>query len=347
MKFIIAVVCTLAASVAPAAGAIFAWDGGGSSGNYSWQTAANWRNDTAPGCSSSGTDNIVINAGNLVTPFNQIADWDLTSGNACAYGTVDVQSNGSYAMTLRKSGTGTFSGGAMSLLGHSASFEAHLDVDESMTADSLKAQGYADIDVASAKTLDINGSFSVDAISGLSTCEKLAAGGMTPDTLYVLGGNSAGEHATFVISDGNVTASAASTPFTSIEAADSVDADATLQFNGTGDTLGVGTLYIRGGNPSTGGLSLFDFNAGTLTNPDGITLSGLSKIDAEHDITVNGELSVTVNGGDGFATEATIDPLDSGAVLSVEKIVIGGGQACKLTIIGGASLSLETDGDNP
>ena len=136
-------------------------------------------------------------------------------------------------------------------------------------------------------------------------------------------------------------AASGTSPSLTIEAADTVDADATLEFD-AGTTTAV-QLNIYGGNPSNGGLALFDFNGGTLTAPDRLAMAGLSKIDAEDDITVNGELTVTVNGGDNFATEATLDVLP-GEVISVEKIEVGGAQACTLIVVSESHTALQTDG---
>jgi hypothetical protein len=153
------------------------------------------------------------------------------------------------------------------------------------------------LDVASTKTLDVNGELRVDAVAGTSQLEKLGTGVLTPDTIAVKGGDAAGEAATFLISNGNVTVSG-TTPVTSVEAAHTVDADATLQFNGSGDTFDPGELDLLGGNPSSGGLALFDYDLGTLTNPDALNMYGLSKIDTEQSFTVTGDFTVTVHGSD-------------------------------------------------
>ncbi|HEY3244692.1 MAG TPA: hypothetical protein VGM03_15230, partial [Phycisphaerae bacterium] len=270
--------CVVCLPVAAAVAAIYGWDGGGA--NNLWTTAGNWRGDVVP--PPTQNQDIDIRASYLVSPFQTTANWSYaTSGT---YASISVRANATYGMVLQKTGTGTLNAGALLFVGYDSTRKAALDADQSLTGTSLTAQNAVALDVASGATVDINGSFSVDAINGASLCEKFGAGSLTPDTLYCKSGDTAGEHVTFLISDGNVTVSSATDPLTSIEAANTVDADATLTFDGTGATYDPGTLLLLGGdaNPSMpGGEALFDFDAGTLTDPDGVKMYGLSRIDTE------------------------------------------------------------------
>ncbi len=321
-----AAVCAFAAT---AGAGTYSWDGGSSS-TSSWQTASNWRSDTIPPL--TGNHDIHVRAADLVGTTTT-ANWDYSSSTA-SYGLFDIVSNASYAMTLQKSGAGSFTAtGRLSLTGYSSTKVSTLDADAAMTITGLSVYSYGDVDVAASVTVDCNASMLVDALNGITQCVKLGSGSLTPDWISAMAGNAAGEHARLLVAGGTFAASGTS-PSLTVEAADTVDADATLEFDA--GTLTPVQLNIYGGNPSSGGLALFDFDGGTLSGLDRLAMVGLSTIDAEDDITVNGELVVTVNGGDNFATEATLDAQD----VSVEKIEVGGSQACKLIVTG----NVATDG---
>ncbi len=90
------------------------------------------------------------------------------------------------------------------------------------------------------------------------------------------------------------------------------DNDATLQMSA--GTLDVGDLVLDGGEPddATHGQALFDYDSGTLVNPDTVVMRGDSKIDAESGITVSGpganDGTVTVEATtNAYGTDVTID----------------------------------------
>ncbi len=97
-------------------------------------------------------------------------------------------------------------------------------------------------------------------------------------------------------------------------------------------TLSAGTfdpavLYLYGGNTSDR-KSIFDYDAGTLTNPDSMTMQGYSSVDAEASMTLAGQL--TVDAGS-YATSANID-MASTTTFTAPSIAVGDDNyACTLS----------------
>ncbi|MCP4246320.1 MAG: hypothetical protein GY778_04655 [bacterium] len=92
-----------------------------------------------------------------------------------------------------------------------------------------------------------------------------------------------------------------------------VDADADAANNATlklaGGTFDPQTAFVLdGGQPdaANNGVALFDFDSGTLTNPDAMTFRGEATIDAEASFTVDGALTIEAT-TNAFETLATID----------------------------------------
>ncbi len=93
--------------------------------------------------------------------------------------------------------------------------------------------------------------------------------------LTITAGDTAGEHAEYVLNGPDVSAGT-----TTLDADASVDADAT--FTLTSGDADFGNLYIDGGDPDATphGQAWLDMNGGTLTDPDSMTMLGDSKFDA-------------------------------------------------------------------
>lgn len=120
-----------------------------------------------------------------------------------------------------------------------------------------------------------------------------------------------------IIGDDTLTVSGTTRILADSDAANS----ATILLNGASMTFDPGTLELFGGDAgqTNFGEALFDFDAGTLTNPDSITMRGFSTIDAEASFTVDGDLTVDA---DSFATDAVVD-MAASTTMTVDRIVIG------------------------
>ncbi len=326
-----AIALGVVAAGSPAMAQTYGWDGGG--GDASYFTDANWRNDDEP--PPTGTHGVSIKASNLTGP-QQVADWDGSSSGSC--GTLEVVANGTYYMTFRKSGSASFSvSSTTTLTGADASHESTLDADAALTLTDLKDESYVTLDVASSVTVDVNGTLALDATNGYTECEKIGSGTITPDALVVDVGDGTGESSMFVISAGaiNVTGS---DPSTAVYGSHSTDIEGTILLDG--GTLDPGDLKLFGGTSSSRE-AVFAYASGTVANADSITLYGFSRMDIDDDFDSDGDFTVTVAGGDTFASEARIDKAFT-VLVTVPKVVVGHSTyACKL--IGSGSGTLTTD----
>ncbi len=313
--------------------ATYQWDGGSSS-TSSWQTASNWRNDTIPPL--TGNHDIYIRAADLVGTITT-ANWNYGSASTASYGLINVVCDASNAMTLQKSGAGSFTAtGRLSLTGSGSSFPATLDADANLTVTGLSVYDFAVVDVASGVTVTENGTFILDALSGDTSCNKIGSGTLSTGATSVLAGNASGEDGELVLTAGTVASDGAS-----VQAAQSVNATALIKLAGGTLDLDADELKLAGGNSSGGGLAWLDFDSGSVSVAV-IDMHGLSKIDSEQSFTVGGDLSVSVASGDAFATSAQIDmvtstTLDVNGTLTVDGLF---GQA-QLEKVGAGAITLD------
>ncbi len=313
-------------SASPALGQVYGWDGGG--GDSSWSTDANWRNDTEP--PQTGSHDVNIKASNLVggSP-QQVADWDYGSTGSC--GTIEVVSNGTYAITWKKSGSGAFSvSSTATFTGADSTHKTTLDADAALTLPGVKVESYVVLDVASSVTVDANGALALDALTGYTECEKIGSGSFTPDTIDIDVGDASGEAAMLIVTSGALNAVGAD-PSTALHGSTSVDIEATLRV--AGGTCDPGDLILYGGN-STSREAVLEYASGTLTAPDTLSMYGYSRIDADESFDVDGDFTVGVAGGDTFATDVTVDIASLKSIEAAAVVIGDDTYACTLRLTG-------------
>jgi len=137
-------------------------------------------------------------------------------------------------------------------------------------------------------------------------------------------------------SGGNLVVSNTTTIMADTNTTDKYNATIQLQSGGAFDPA---ALRIYGGS-ATAGLAQFDFDAGTLTNPDSLTMRGLSKVDSEQDIAGVGNLVVDADSGSPIVAQAEIDML-TGKTMTASSVAIDAEYAaCKLDKTGAGTLTV-------
>ncbi len=330
MRYVFCALALVGAVVitSPALAQVYGWDGGGA--NSSWSTDANWRDDTEP--PATGTHDVNIKASNLVVGSpQQVANWDYSVTGSC--GTIEVVSNGTYAMTWQKSGSGTFSvSSTATFTGADSTHKTTLDADAALSLPGVKVESYVVLDVASSVTVDAHGVLALDALAGYTECEKIGSGSFTPDTIDIDVCDASGDHSKLIVTAWTLNTVAVD-PSTTLHGSTSVDIEATLRV--AGGTCDPGDLIMFGGN-STSREAVLEFASGTLTSPDTVSMYGFSRIDADDSFTVAGDFTVGVAGGDTFATDVTVD-IASNEVITAARVVIGDDNyACTLRLTTGA-----------
>ncbi len=244
MKYAVCVLAMVAAVLIaqPAVAQVYSWDGGGS--DNLWSNDSNWRNNIEP--PMTGAHDISIKASALVSPFQNLANWNYSSTGSCA--TLEVVANSSYGMTFRKSGSADFQAtGRLALTGFSSTRQATLDADADLEVMGLSAYNYVTLDVASGVTVYNPSSFRVDATSAYTECRKVGAGTITCESLVVEPGDSAAappEHAYVFLDGGNIAVEGSMK--TQIYGSPTIDVEGVVRLQGA--TFDPGGFQLSGGS---------------------------------------------------------------------------------------------------
>ena len=331
---LVAIVCATIADIKPPF-----WTGAHSS--HQWKQVKNWE-DKGQGAPTSG--NVLIDADDVCDPADDgscsegVCDGGYRDGKPCdlsddceclaasadyeaqynynwtpghTFGTINVVANSTSSMTLRKGnpmghGNKAMDISTLMLRGESSTRRAILDVDQpNMTADTLAAKYYVDIDVASGKTLTVDSEFLLEF--GIS------------DTFVELKGSG-----TLDVSEGSTLVGTSYNPF----------GDYTITLKVSSGTLWPGDLEVFGRTSAR--LAKFWWHGGTVEDPRSAKMMGYSTIDAsdvvDGDINVNGALTVVGTGN--IPAVATIEMYDIETLFEANSIAIqaGAGASAKLTI---------------
>ncbi len=271
------------------------------------------------------TDSLTISVPDAATSYNSAltlqgaGEYVITNG-VTLNGT--SQANVEPSLTVSSTGDNAVTCGSLDLNGGgSTSQEAVLDIDKSVTVGNsgTTMAGYVNIDVAGSQTLDLDDI----AVDGSSTVLTLVTSGTCQgDTVTI---DAATPNASRALTKAGAGTLTVTTSTTLTGDYDSGNYPAT--FTLSAGTFDPAVLYLYGGNTSDR-KSIFDYDAGTLTNPDSMTMQGYSSVDAEASMTLAGQL--TVDAGS-YATSANID-MASTTTFTAPSIAVGDDNyACTLS----------------
>lgn len=212
----------------------------------------------------------------------------------------------------------------LGLQGYDSTYRVTLDANGDVSADYTELESYVDVDAADGATFSA-GAMSVTAASANLSVVTNSTGAMTASTL-TLDADTADASRTLTKAGAGTLTVTTSTTLTGDDDSGNYPATFTL----SAGAFDPAALYVNGGDTSAR-KAIFDYDAGTLTNPDSMTMQGYASVDSEASITVAGQLTVDAGA---HATSADID-MAATTTFTASSLVIGDASyACTLSFTG-------------